>query len=146
MGSIEEYPGFSSGSIGYDFEDNQTRAQLELIDDLQKLGVSKYVELPQVRRLNLNMLPLAYRFSARCCRGSEHRQKLCSTSCDRDSILYQRQDVHSICNRDCASEDAPEWPNYRWNLHSTWCGWDPGAQKNFVRMASWRIWPERRPQ
>lgn len=36
------------GSFGYDFEDKQTRAQLELIDDLQKLGVSKYLDLPQV--------------------------------------------------------------------------------------------------
>lgn len=32
----------------YDFEDQQTKAQLELIDDLQKLGVSKYLNLPQV--------------------------------------------------------------------------------------------------
>jgi hypothetical protein len=46
MESIEESP---SSSFGYDFEDSQTRAQLELIDDLQKLGVSKYVDLPQVR-------------------------------------------------------------------------------------------------
>lgn len=36
------------GSFGYDFEDKQTRAQLELIDDLQKLGVSKYLDLPQL--------------------------------------------------------------------------------------------------
>ncbi|CZR56073.1 uncharacterized protein PAC_05961 [Phialocephala subalpina] len=36
------------GSFGYDFEDKQTRAQLQLIDDLQKLGVSKYLDLPQL--------------------------------------------------------------------------------------------------
>jgi RAB protein geranylgeranyltransferase component A len=47
MGSIalEEIP---SESFGYDFEDKQTRQELELIDDLQKLGVSKYLALPQV--------------------------------------------------------------------------------------------------
>jgi hypothetical protein len=47
MGSvaIEEIP---SECLGYDFEDKQTRRELELIDDLQKLGVSKYLDLPQV--------------------------------------------------------------------------------------------------
>jgi hypothetical protein len=47
MGSIaiEE---IQSESFGYDFEDKQTRQELELIDDLQKLGVSKYLDLPQV--------------------------------------------------------------------------------------------------
>lgn len=44
MGSIEVSP----SSFGYDFEDSQTRAQLELIDDLHKLGVSNYIDLPQV--------------------------------------------------------------------------------------------------
>ena len=56
FGSLEVSPNTSFGSIdvspgaplGYDFEDSQTRAQLELIDDLQKLGVSKYLGLPQV--------------------------------------------------------------------------------------------------
>jgi hypothetical protein len=56
MGSIQVSPDtsfdsneFSAGtSLGYDFEDSQTRAQLELIDDLQKLGVSNYLGLPQV--------------------------------------------------------------------------------------------------
>lgn len=36
-------------SIGSDFEDEQTRAQLELIDDLERLGVKSYLDLPQVR-------------------------------------------------------------------------------------------------
>lgn len=36
-------------SLGYDFGDKETRLQLELMDDLQKLGVSKYLDLPQVR-------------------------------------------------------------------------------------------------
>lgn len=36
-------------AIGYDFEDQQTRAQLDLIDDLKKLGVESYLDLPQVR-------------------------------------------------------------------------------------------------
>jgi len=58
--SINEFsPNTSFGSVepssdtplGYDFEDSQTRAQLELIDDLQKLGVSNYLGLPQVRLL-----------------------------------------------------------------------------------------------
>lgn len=35
--------------LGYSFEDRQTRKQLELIDDLQKLRVSQYIDLPQVR-------------------------------------------------------------------------------------------------
>jgi len=34
-------------NLGYGFEDEQTRQQLELLDDLQKLGVSEYVDLPQ---------------------------------------------------------------------------------------------------
>lgn len=42
---VEEYP---SSTIGYDFENDQTRLQLELMDDLQKLGVSEYLDLPQV--------------------------------------------------------------------------------------------------
>lgn len=41
----EEHP---TVTLGYDFEDDQTRQQLELLDDLQKLGVSKYLDLPQV--------------------------------------------------------------------------------------------------
>jgi hypothetical protein len=57
MGSIEESP---SSSFGYDFEDSQTRAQLELIDDLCKLGVSKYIDLPQVSFLAYNVLYLTY--------------------------------------------------------------------------------------
>ncbi|KUJ23896.1 uncharacterized protein LY89DRAFT_726947 [Mollisia scopiformis] len=36
------------GPLGYGFEDQQTIAQLELIDDLQKLGVSQYLNLPQL--------------------------------------------------------------------------------------------------
>lgn len=39
-------------SIGYDFEDQQTRAQLDLIDDLKKLGVESYLDLPQVRYMS----------------------------------------------------------------------------------------------
>ena len=52
MGSIaiEE---IQSESFGYDFEDKQTRQELELIDDLQKLGVSKYLDLPQVSNICL---------------------------------------------------------------------------------------------
>lgn len=45
MGSIKAPSG---GAFGYDFEDQQTRLQLELIDDLQKLDVSKSLDLPQV--------------------------------------------------------------------------------------------------
>jgi hypothetical protein len=54
--SVEFSPNTSFGStnmstdasLGYDFEDSETRAQLELIDDLQKLGVSDHIGLPQV--------------------------------------------------------------------------------------------------
>jgi len=45
FGSTEVSPG---NPLGYDFEDSQTRAQMELIDDLQKLGVSNHIGLPQV--------------------------------------------------------------------------------------------------
>jgi hypothetical protein len=53
--SVEFSPNTSFGStdmstdasLGYDFEDSETRAQLELIDDLRKLGVSDHVGLPQ---------------------------------------------------------------------------------------------------
>jgi hypothetical protein len=53
--SVEFSPNTSFGStdmstdvsLGYDFEDNETRAQLELIDDLRKLGVSDHIGLPQ---------------------------------------------------------------------------------------------------
>jgi len=48
FGSIE-LP--SDTPLGYDFEDSQTRAELELIDDLQRLGVSNYLGFPQVRVL-----------------------------------------------------------------------------------------------
>ncbi|ESZ98356.1 hypothetical protein SBOR_1234 [Sclerotinia borealis F-4128] len=34
--------------IGHDFGDEQTQAELELMDELHKLGVSKYVNLPQL--------------------------------------------------------------------------------------------------
>ncbi|KAH8802678.1 P-loop containing nucleoside triphosphate hydrolase protein [Xylogone sp. PMI_703] len=34
--------------VGYDFGDEQTREELELIDDLQKLGLSQYIDLPQL--------------------------------------------------------------------------------------------------
>jgi hypothetical protein len=44
----EEHPG---ATVGYDFEDEQTRQQLELMDDLHKIGVSKYLDLPQVGHL-----------------------------------------------------------------------------------------------
>lgn len=46
-----EQPEHSEPSIGYDFEDQQTRAQLELIDDLKRLGVESYLDLPQVRHI-----------------------------------------------------------------------------------------------
>lgn len=42
--SLEDTPDIG---LGYGFEDDQTRLQLELIDDLQKLGVSEYIYLPQ---------------------------------------------------------------------------------------------------
>jgi hypothetical protein len=45
FGSNEVSPG---NPLGYDFEDSQTRAQMELIDDLQKLGVSNHISLPHV--------------------------------------------------------------------------------------------------
>ena len=48
FGSVEVSPG---DPLGYDFEDSQTRAQMELIDDLQKLGVSNHIGLPQVSSL-----------------------------------------------------------------------------------------------
>ena len=35
-------------STNLDFEDDQTRAQLKLIDDLRKLDVSDSLDLPQV--------------------------------------------------------------------------------------------------
>jgi hypothetical protein len=50
MGSIA-FEEIQSESFGYDFEDKQTRQELELIDDLQKLGVSKYLDLPQVSNI-----------------------------------------------------------------------------------------------
>jgi hypothetical protein len=31
------------------FEDEQTLAQLQLMDDLQKFGLSKYIDLPQIK-------------------------------------------------------------------------------------------------
>lgn len=34
--------------LGYEFVDKETKMQLELMDDLQKLGISKYLDLPQV--------------------------------------------------------------------------------------------------
>lgn len=43
----------SESEFGYDFEDIQTRLELNLIDDLQKLDVSKYISLPQVSNLLL---------------------------------------------------------------------------------------------
>lgn len=54
--SVEFSPNTSFGStdmstdvsLGYDFEDNETRAQLELIDDLRKVGVSDHIGLPQL--------------------------------------------------------------------------------------------------
>jgi hypothetical protein len=49
----------SDESLGYDFEDRQTRLQLELMDDLQKLGVSKYLDLPQVK-VSTFPLPILY--------------------------------------------------------------------------------------
>ncbi|KFY43146.1 hypothetical protein V495_04136 [Pseudogymnoascus sp. VKM F-4514 (FW-929)] len=45
MGSIEAP---SDGVFGYDFEDQQTQMQLDLIDDLQKIDVSKSLDLPQL--------------------------------------------------------------------------------------------------
>ncbi|KFY11918.1 hypothetical protein V491_06997 [Pseudogymnoascus sp. VKM F-3775] len=36
------------GVFGYDFEDQQTRMQQDLIDDLQKIDVSKSLDLPQL--------------------------------------------------------------------------------------------------
>jgi hypothetical protein len=38
-------------SLGYDFSNEQTLAQLRLMDDLQRSGISKYIDLPQVRNL-----------------------------------------------------------------------------------------------
>lgn len=35
-------------SLDVAFEDQQTRSQLELMDELQRLGVSRYLDLPQV--------------------------------------------------------------------------------------------------
>jgi hypothetical protein len=53
LGSFDVSP---DTSLGYDFEDSQTRAQLELLDDLQKLGVSNYLGLPQVSFPIVSML------------------------------------------------------------------------------------------
>lgn len=41
------------GAFGYDLEDQQTRMQRDLIDDLQKIDVSKSLDLPQVSSLLL---------------------------------------------------------------------------------------------
>ncbi|TEY53286.1 hypothetical protein BOTCAL_0250g00140 [Botryotinia calthae] len=43
---VSAYPDLKS-PIGHDFGDEQTQAELELMDELHKLGVSKYVNLPQ---------------------------------------------------------------------------------------------------
>jgi hypothetical protein len=43
--------------LGYGFEDDQTRLELELVDDLQKLGVSEYVDLPQASSINPHCIP-----------------------------------------------------------------------------------------
>lgn len=60
MGSIEQSP---SISLGYDFEDSHTRAQLELIDDLRKLGLSNDLDLPQVSCIRLCRHVVLIRFS-----------------------------------------------------------------------------------
>ncbi len=60
-------------SFGYDFEDSQTRAQLELVDDLQKLGVSKYLDLPQVCFPAFLMGLTNLEFSVSGCWRSKHR-------------------------------------------------------------------------
>ncbi|KAF7930302.1 uncharacterized protein EAE98_004703 [Botrytis deweyae] len=44
---VSAYPDLKS-PIGHDFGDEQTQAELELMDELHKLGVSKYVNLPQL--------------------------------------------------------------------------------------------------
>lgn len=51
MGSIEAP---SDGAFGYDFEDQQTRMQRDLTVDLQKIDVSKSLDLPQVSSLLLS--------------------------------------------------------------------------------------------
>jgi len=45
MGSVQEVVGVP---LGYDFEDTETRLQMELIDELQKLKLQKYIDLPHV--------------------------------------------------------------------------------------------------
>jgi hypothetical protein len=45
----DEHPDLS---VGYDLEDQQTRAQLDLIDDLKKLGVESYLDLPHVKYMS----------------------------------------------------------------------------------------------
>lgn len=60
MGSA--YPDVKS-PIRYDFGDEQTQAELELMDELHKLGVSKYVNLPQVGLLSYRSDPKLTPFS-----------------------------------------------------------------------------------
>ncbi len=111
--SVEFSPNTSFGStdmstdasLGYDFEDSETRAQLELIDDLQKLGVSDHIALPQASS-SPSLKSKILIFIACCRRRSEHREKLCPTSCDRNSISYQWWNVHSLCNRNSSSENV----------------------------------------
>lgn len=52
MGSVETP---LDRAFGYDLEDQQTRMQLDLIDDLQKIDVSKSLDLPQVSSLLLSL-------------------------------------------------------------------------------------------
>ncbi|KAI9649400.1 hypothetical protein NHQ30_001976 [Ciborinia camelliae] len=47
---VSSYPDLNS-PMGHDFEDDQTQAELELMDELHKLGVFKYVNLPQAESI-----------------------------------------------------------------------------------------------
>lgn len=47
MPTLEIDSPVSDEPFGYDVDDRETRLELELLDDLQKLGVKQYLDLPQ---------------------------------------------------------------------------------------------------
>ncbi len=100
MEPIQKSEEVSPDSYGYDFEDEQTRKQLELLDDLQKLGVSKYLDLPHVYAFDLFQNSGSDKFIAGSGGWSEYRQELCVASSVGDTIYCWWRNVYPLGNSD----------------------------------------------
>lgn len=139
LGTMEDTEQDKNCALGYDFEDKETRSQMELIDDLQKLGLSEYLDLPHARSLPPDIRMRYLQCLACCCWRSKHWQKLCSPSRDRNSFLCKWQHVHTLRNGNCTQENIAKYADPDRHLYHSRFWWEHWTKRITTGVASRRV-------